>query len=345
MTLDRLNAKLTRVKIRQKNNRLYLRATLPPKDGQGKDKQYEIATGCPPTEKGFQAALGKAQKLESDLLLERFTWDDWANDDRKIPHQRNIEDWINAFEEDYWAIREKTDSRAGTFKRDYLVHLRYLPLDERLTIAVLEKTLIKFPPDTRTRKAAYGAFTRLAKFANLELPPNWERLRGKYKPKSDRKIPTDAEIIATWERLKGPWQWAYGVMAAYGIRNHELVHLNFADYPALHIGDATKTGHRIAYPLHPDWADRFQCQNVRMPKLTATDNRDIGNAVGKALRRHQIDHVAYALRDAYAIRASLLGISPAIAAKWMGHKLTVHYDHYLRFIEKQDFDAVWQVLK
>ncbi|MEY2983795.1 MAG: hypothetical protein RLZZ568_412 [Cyanobacteriota bacterium] len=54
---------------------------------------------------------------------------------------------------------------------------------------------------------------------------------------------------------------------------------------------------------------------------------------------------ADALRDAYAIRAAKLGISPVIAAKWMGQFISVHYKNYLRHIEQIDFDAVWQGLR
>lgn len=344
MKLEDANTKLDRVKIRQKGSRLYLRATLPPKEGHGRPKQYEIRTGCPATEAGYKAALGKAQRLESELIFEKFQWENWTQNDVNIPSQRNIEQWIEAFEQSYWQEREKTDSRAGAFQRDYLVHFRYLPLDESLTIAVLERVLLQTPPDSRTRKACHGAFTRLANYAKLELPPNWVRLRGKYKPKTGRKIPTDSEILATWESLKGQWQWVYGIMAAYGIRNHEIMHLSFEDYPAIRIGDETKTGTRISYPLHPNWAERFNCQQIKLPHITATDNRQIGSAVGKAFKRLGVGHVPYSLRDAYAIRASTLGISPAIVSKWLGHSLAVHYQHYLKYIEKSDFDNVWQGL-
>lgn len=344
MTLDRLNAKLDRVKIRKTGNRLYLRATLPPKDGQGHWKQYDVRTGCPATDDGYKAAFGKAQRMESDLIFDRFDWSDWVHNDKSVPNQRNIEQWIEAFTSSYWQEREKTDSRAGTFHRDYLIHYRVLPLDEPLAIAVLERYLLKTAPDSRTRKACYGAYTRLANYAGLELPPNWVRLRGKYQPKGDRKIPSDSEIIATWEGLTGPWRWVYGTMAAFGIRNHEILHLNFADYPAVRIGQDTKTGERISYPLHPDWAERFDVANVQLPKITATDNRAIGNAVGKAFKRLEVGHQPYALRDAFAIRGSALDISPSILCRWMGHSLGVHHSHYLKYISKQDYDQVWNRL-
>lgn len=340
--LDRLNAKLEKVKIRQKGNRLYLRATLPPKTGEGTWKQTDVRTGCPATDDGYKAAYAKAQKLESDLIFERFRWEDWGE---TSPEQTAIADWIDKFEKAYWQETEKNKSQEGRFHRDYLTHYNRLPQDEPITLESLRRILIQFPPQSRTRKAAHGAYSRLARFAGIPLPPEWARLKGTYKPKGDRKIPSDDEILATWERLKGPWKWAYGIFACYGIRNHELMHLDFSDYPALHIGPNTKTGERLAYPLHPDWAALMQCDKINPPAITAEDNREIGNAVGKAFRRLEVGHTPYALRDCYAIRASVLGISPAIVVKWMGHSLSTHYGHYLKWIEKTDFDKVWDGLK
>jgi hypothetical protein len=58
MNLEQANAKIDRVKIRQKRNRLFLRATLPCKPGQGDGtKQYELATGCRNTDQGIKIAL------------------------------------------------------------------------------------------------------------------------------------------------------------------------------------------------------------------------------------------------------------------------------------------------
>ena len=74
--IDKANAKLDRVHIFRRGNRLSLRATLPPKPGDGiKNKQYTIFPGLTANENGLQLALITAQKIEADLFYDRFSWE------------------------------------------------------------------------------------------------------------------------------------------------------------------------------------------------------------------------------------------------------------------------------
>jgi len=343
--LDRLNAKLERVKIRQKGSRLYLRATLPPKSGEGKWCQTDVRTGCPATDDGYKAAYGKAQKLESDLIFERFSWADWGETPEKTILANNCENWAIAFEKAFWESRARTANREVTYYRDYGVALSQLPLDEPLTAATLKKQLLKTEPGTRVRERNWNAYNALARFADIELPKDWRLLKGNYQP-PPRRIPSDDEILATWDRLPpGKWKWAFGMIAAFGLRNHEIVRLDLSEFPTLAIMRDSKTRDRLVYPLHKDWPDRLNLHQFNPPELTSEVNSINGHRVCVAFRRNKIDFTAYALRDAYAIRSAKLGISPAIASKWMGHSLTVHYKSYLRHIEQLDFDAVWEGLK
>jgi integrase len=342
MNIDQANSKLSRVKIRQKGQRLYLRATLPNRNGQGQ-KQTDIATGCPATEQGLKLALAKAQALEADILLERFTWDGLEN--KGQASQKTIEQWCNEMEEAHWQAKQRTPNREKCFYNDYGIAFRQLPPDEPLTVEVLKRVLLRTEAHTRSRERNHNAYSRLAKFAELELPADWKALKGEYSP-GDRRIPSDQEILETWERLpEGRWKWAFGMMAAYGLRNHEIVKLDLEQFPIISVLRDTKTKDRLVYPLHPDWPERFKLENFNPPQLKSSINSDNGRAVCNAFYRNKIDFSPYALRDGYAVRSARLGISPAIAARWMGHSLDVHYRHYLKWIERSDFDAVWQALK
>jgi hypothetical protein len=97
--------------------------------------------------------------------------------------------------------------------------------------------------------------------------------------------------------------------------------------------------------LHPQWVDQLEIQKINYPNINRAVNREKGHAVGKTLREKKVSHCPLSLRDAYAIRAAILGISPAIAAKWMGHSIQTHYKHYLRWLDKEDFDRTWQGLR
>ena len=341
--LDRLNQKLEKVKIRQKGNRLYLRATLPPKRGDGGWRQAEIATGCPATDDGCKAAFGKAQKLESDLIFDKFQWNDWIASEKVIA-ANNCESWVEAFEKAFWESRQRTPSREKTYYRDYGVALAQLPLDEPLIAATLKKQLLKTEPGTRSRERNWNAYSALARFAGVELPKDWKQLKGNYKPKP-RYIPSDAEILEIWNRLPlGPWKWAFAVFACYGIRSHEIVRLGFEDLPALNVLRDSKTRERLVYPILPEWYELMEIEKINQPKLTSDINCNNGRVATKAFKRLKIGFSPYSLRDGYAIRCAKVNISPAVAARWLGHSLSVHHRSYLRHLDKLDYDEIWRKL-
>lgn len=113
-SLERANAKLDRVTIIKRGKKLSLRATLPPKHGDGtKPKRYTLSTGLPLTSEGLKLALAKAQQLEADLIYERFSWNTTTQS------QITVDNAITEFEKDYWNTREKTLNRTSNYKKDY----------------------------------------------------------------------------------------------------------------------------------------------------------------------------------------------------------------------------------
>ncbi|NQE38064.1 hypothetical protein E5S67_05847 [Microcoleus sp. IPMA8] len=65
--------------------------------------------------------------------------------------------------------------------------------------------------------------------------------------------------------------------------------------------------------------------------------RDLPSEPG--IRNQGVDLTPYHLCDAYAVRGSVLGIDPAILARWMVHSLQVHFDKYHHHISKRDFET------
>jgi hypothetical protein len=306
-----------------------------------------LGTGCPATSAGLKAALAKAQKLESDLILERFTWTNWGapteeEDPQPAPTLPTLGEAIEKHETEYWQINRKTPGREKYYLDQYAKPFEILPLDERPSAAVLRDYLLRSSaPDTRHRQKIYMAYTALARFVGLELPKDWSKLRGKYKPSAEREIPTDDQILEAWSTIPSDrWRWAYGMMAAYGLRNHEIVRVTL-EFPRVRVWDDSKTGSRVVYPLHPDWPERFNLAEVNPPQLTSAINKTNGGVVTRTFSKLKLGFTAYALRDAYAIRGAIRGISPAIVAKWMGHSLNTHYGHYLKYLDQSDFDQVW----
>ncbi|MDX1978257.1 MAG: hypothetical protein SFT94_11355, partial [Pseudanabaenaceae cyanobacterium bins.68] len=52
---------------------------------------------------------------------------------------------------------------------------------------------------------------------------------------SPRDIPSDEAIAEWFGKIKNPaWRWAYGMFAIYGLRNHEIFHLEL-EFPNVRV--------------------------------------------------------------------------------------------------------------
>ena len=68
-----LKAEKAGVSIRQRRNKLCLRAVLPHKDGSNREIQYDVPTGCDATKAGLNRAKTLAIKLSTDRKLGTFS--------------------------------------------------------------------------------------------------------------------------------------------------------------------------------------------------------------------------------------------------------------------------------
>ncbi len=82
-----------------RGDRLYLRATLPPKPHIAKDKPYQqrIYLGVRPTSAGVQYAEKQARLIGAALNLDRFDWSDSLGQSDQI---ETTSEWVTRFEED-----------------------------------------------------------------------------------------------------------------------------------------------------------------------------------------------------------------------------------------------------
>lgn len=335
------NSRLDRVKIIKRGNRLALRATLPPKPGDGtKNKQYIISPGFPASDIGVQLAVIKAQKIEADLFYDRPIWE--TDKDELI-----VGDAIAEFEVHYWQTREKTVNRVNNYKYDYLNHFLYLPQDEILSEKLLQNALLTSKPDTRKRRGMVTAYGALLNHFNISHDIN--KYKGNYQPKKKRLIPTEDQIDRYWEQncKSKSWKWVYGIIVCYGIRPHEVFYLDCSKMdrypPVLQVLEGTKTGARLVYPI-PD-AERVQRWDLARPILpristAGKSNMEKGRKISQKFNELNIPS-PYHFRDAYAIRGEILNFNPATVAQWMGHDLETHYKRYLRHINKTHFDSAW----
>jgi integrase len=346
MDLEKINEGLQLVKLRVKGNRFYLRAKLPPKPGDGLGfKRYELATGFPVTEEGLQLARVKAFQVEADLIYRRF---DWSNYLGRGCSSLLLGEWLDRFAAAHWDVTPSNVNTREIYDLDYGRPFGFLPLDAELGEDILRRVLLTFSPCSRDRLRAYVAFSALANFAGVELSKDFKRLRGDYQPR-ERFIPSDDQILDIWHNWRGRsswWRWAYGVLAVYGLRPHELFFLDasgLSDRPyILRVLDG-KTGGRVVYPVYGEWVGLFGLAVV--PDLAGAVEGRSRRALGRRVSERFLDlcvgFVPYALRDRYAVRCAECGIDSSIAARWMGHSLAVHAKYYQRYIDELAMSRVW----
>lgn len=326
-TNGRLKAANVGVSVGVKGNRLYLRATFPPKPDSTKllPHQQRLALGYHANPAGLKLAEQEARKVGALLDCGQFRWDEYV---KNRVQSENCCDWVERFEQDYFARRQRTPKTETTWKGDYAEVFKRLPQDEPLTTALMLETIAQTTPDTRTRKRFTTALAALAKFAGLEA--DFKPLKGNYSPRrvNRRTLPTDEQISASREEINSAvWQRAYGLLATYGLRPHELMHLDFSQFPVLLVEDDTKTGQRRARPFYPEWAESWDLQGD-LPALTGANNRAIGSRVSQAFNRYNISFHPYDLRHAWAVRTIRFGVPDSIACRWMGNSVEIFSKTY-----------------
>jgi len=319
----RLRAAKVGVSIVQKCDRLYLQATLPPRPNSGKANPYQqqVALGIYANPAGISFAEKEARKVGALLASRAFDWSLYVR--KEEPDTETIASWIQEFEES----KRQTIS-VTTWKTDYARPFGVLPAGEPIALNTLLSAIAKTKPNTRQRRRFCLAFRQLAQFAGLEI--DIDDLIGNYSPTSvqPRNLPRDDEIADCFDKIENPqWRWVYGVIAAYGLRDHEAFYLDMSKFPIAQVLEG-KTGYRQCWPLLPEWAEAWGLADIKRPPVTGECHADFGARVCKFFARLPFDFCSYDLRHAWAIRAVRVGLDASLAAKQMGHSLTVHSKTY-----------------
>jgi len=233
--------------------------------------------------------------------------------------------------------------------------------------------------DTLARIRDWGSLVvsdaMIAELRSLR-PPGKQRRQVAREANRPRAIP-DATLIQAW--LDGiedrPLQWAFALVATYGLRPHEVFHLeSLPDADGwIQVGGShlTKTGFRPVMPAPGEWVERYGLvedlsaglpwQPRYDPAGTCLNNQYLGGQLGKAMRlrlrpleviaegggsgrrraaREIVRCVPYDLRHAWAIRLAsdpaYAHIPTETAAELMGHGREVHKEIYLFWITKEE---------
>lgn len=342
---QRLKDRKLGVTIRQRGNRLYVRAIFPPKPNSQKtdDYQQDIALGFKAQKAGLRSAEKKAADISFELAGKTFDWSNYLIRPIKSNADKTVAEWSAELETHYFQKRARNSKSETTWKNHYRLYLRRLPQDEVITPELLKQVILQTPADSCTRSQMCFAYKALGDYIGLDVAFIAD-LKGSYnslKP-ARRDLPNDEEIQAAILQIPNPaWRWMAGMQATYGLRPHELFHLDISDLEQgndwIKVGPNTKTGERTAIPLHREWIDLFNLRHPKMPgvQIAGKPNQSLGDSVSKAFRRYHLPFCPYDLRHCWAVRALRYNLPVAVSARWMGHSVDMHTTIYQAWITEQ----------
>ncbi len=272
--------------------------------------------------------------------------------------ERQLADFEQSFLQDPRRRRNPAGSRS-TWAASYLPYMRRLRRDaarvscRQITAELLVQTLETYALGSRSRQQAGTALAALARHLAVDLPNDWSERAGGYGLHAARfrQLPSDTQILHLVEQIPNPaWRLAYGLMATYGLRNHEVF---FCDLSALAPGGdrvlrvlpTSKTGEHQVWPFQPAWVERFGLECLgRDPRLLPPVRTDLGRTtlqqagrrVAEQFRRYGLPITPYDLRHAWAVRTIHVGLPDTVAARMMGHSVAIHTRTYHHWITRRD---------
>ncbi len=335
---QRLKASRLPVSLRVRGGQIWVQGTFPPKPGSDRPRAYQqrFSLKQPINEEGFKKAEKEAGLIGAELVNKAFRWEKYLSPDR-LPESKPCRLWIEEFQEYYLA---RHSMKPSTWKGDWLNIYKRLPQDEPLTVGLMVKLIYRTERDTRDRKETCGKFQKLADFAKLDA--DFLELKGTYGPSKvkARDIPSDETIAAQWSKIQNPgWRWVYGMMAACGLRDHEVFFCEWTD-EGLQVLKG-KTGPRLVFqPLYPEWVEAWDLRNVVRPNIQDADDlyakQQLGTKVARAFNRQNIPFSPYNLRHAFGFRAAVtFEIQVPTAAALMGHSPKIHMERYHKHTKLQ----------
>ncbi|MCP9887749.1 site-specific integrase [Cyanobium sp. ATX 6A2] len=376
------NARLAAIgialRIERRGGRLALRGPLPCRHGGDTRPVQRLSLGLPATVAGLEQARQRLRDVLRQLEQGSFHWPGGRSQPAARPAalgaslsgSLDLSALLGGFEQAFFQDPQRRRNAAGSRStwsaayRPYLRRLLSLAATGQLVAVgvgggeepwgrLLERVLESYEPGSSSRQQCGIALAALARHIGLSLPPGWAARAGGYGLHAARfrQLPSDATILQLLELIPNPsWRLAYGLMATYGLRNHEVF---FSDLSSLAAGGdrvirvlpTSKTGEHQVWPFQPAWVEQFGLERLGgCPQLlpaVCTDLRrttlqQVGRRVAEQFRRYQLPITPYDLRHAWAVRTIHIGLPDTVAARMMGHSVAIHTRTYHHWITRRD---------
>jgi len=373
------------LRLERRGERLGLRGPLPCKRGSGRSPVQRLSLGLAADAAGLDLARQRLRQVLQQLQQQRFRWEAWGvvasgqgagasarraagaaapggGVGRGGPAGIALGPALQRFERAFGTDPRRRRNPAGsrtTWTAAYLPYLRRLRRQAEtegqalLHLPLLEAVLESYPLASRGRQQCGTALAALARAEGLALPADWGERAGGYglHAAQFRQLPSDRQILGALEAIPNPgWRLAYGLMATYGLRNHEVF---FSDLSALAPGGdrvirvlpTSKTGEHQVWPFQPEWVEHFGLERLGEARellppvstdLRRTTLQQVGRRVAEQFRRYDLPLTPYDLRHAWAVRTIHIGLPDTVAARMMGHSVAIHTRTYHHWITRRD---------
>ena len=360
---DKFATQGSKLRIEKRGEKLNIRGSLPSKEDKNNFKIQRISLGLKADISGLEEAKKKLQLINLQLELNQFNWINWkANNNKKeIKNDFEFQNRLNQFEKFFFRENKSeylSSTRKTTWRSSYKPYLKrilniYDEYENKDLEKIFQKTLESYKEGSRSRKQCATSLSVLAKFLEIKLPEDWKLNSKGYglNKAGFRDLPTDESIEKIWKNIPNKsWKFVFGLMATYGLRNHEVF---FCDLSSLtNSGDkiirvlpTTKTGEHQVWPFHPEWVEKFELSKLgKNPELLPNINRDlkfttlqnIGKKITDQFKRYSLQIKPYDLRHAWAVRTIFYDLPDTVAARMMGHSVSLHTQTYHHWITKRD---------
>ncbi len=360
---DKFATKGSKLRIEKRGERLNIRGSLPSKEDKKNFKIQRISLGLKADISGLEEAKKKLQLINLQLELNQFDWINWIiiPNKKEIKNDSTFPNRLNQFEEFFFKESKSeylSSTRKTTWRSSYKPYLTralnfYNEYDSLDLERIFQKTLESYKEGSRSRKQCATSLGVLAKFLEIKLPEDWKLNSKGYglNKAGFRDLPTDEVIENIWAKIPNKsWKFVFGLMATYGLRNHEVF---FCDLSSLtSFGDkiirvlpTTKTGEHQVWPFHPEWVEKFELLKLgKNPELLPNIKNDlkittlqkIGKKITDQFKRYSLQIKPYDLRHAWAVRTIFYDLPDTVAARMMGHSVSLHTQTYHHWITKRD---------
>ena len=354
----------SKLKIEKRGGKLNIRGSLPSKENKNIQKVQRISLGIDADTDGLEEAKKKLQLINLQLELNQFEWRNWITSsiqEGNKTYEFFIKE-ISEFEKNFFLKEHRNEhlnsARKSTWNSSYKPYIKrminiYKKNDNKDINHIFLSTLKSYQEGSRSRKQCGTSLNVFADFLKLSLPSEWKSLSRGYgiKKASFRDLPDDNLIEELWRNIPNKsWQYVFGLMATYGLRNHEVFFCDLSSLKnsgdkILRILPTTKTGEHQVWPFHPKWVDLFELSSLgndpnQLPKinrdLRKTTLQNIGKRITDQFNRYSINIRPYDLRHAWAVRTIFYDLPDTVAARMMGHSVSLHTQTYHHWITKRD---------